>query len=210
MEEFILINKGPYADVYASETTYIKIYNKLEGGELNKMYDYTTKIAHRVPHLVPGILSITKDSNSLTILMEKVEGITLKKFIEEKHTPEEIVKLVASFINTVLSFHDAGYIHGDLHERNIIVKEDLSIILLDFDTVDEYSKENLYESGDCDYLKFYIAVLIFRLDAKDWSIDGIMKLTKNMKVEDVFCHEYNPNVADLLYKMFKIFNWSSC
>ena len=205
VEEYTLVGKGYYADLYEGKTTYKKVYNKLEKEGLVKMYDINRDLFTKIPHLVPKLIDITRGENSVTITMEKVNGITMKKFLEEKHTPDIVKNLITSLIDAVLSFHKAGYLHGDLHEGNIIIKEDLSIILIDFDTTIEYSDEYLDDSGDLDYIRSHITRMIFSINTEEISINKLIKLTRNMRVEDVFCYETDKETATSLYEMFKKF-----
>ena len=204
-EEYTLVGKGYYADLYESKTTYKKVYNKSEKEGLDKMYNINRDLFTKIPHLVPKLIDITRGENSVTITMEKVNGITMKEFLKEKHTPIIVKNLITSLIDAVLSLHKAGYLHGDLHEGNIIIKEDLSIILIDFDTTIEYSDEYLDDSGDLDFLRSHITRMIFSINYKEISINKLIKLTRNMRVEDVFCYETDKETATTLYEMFKKF-----
>lgn len=205
VEEYTLVGSGYYADLYESKTTYKKVYNKSEKEGLDKMYKINRDLFTKIPHLVPKLLDITREENSVTIIMEKVNGITMKKFLKEKHTPIIVKNLITSLIDAVLSFHKAGYLHGDLHEGNIIIKEDLSIVLIDFDTTIEYSDEYLDDSGDLDFLRSHITRMIFSINTEEISINKLIKLTRNMRVEDVFCYETDKETATSLYEMFKKF-----
>lgn len=205
VEEYILVGKGYYADLYEGKTTYKKIYNKLEKKGLDKMYNINRDLAVKIPHLVPKLIDITRRGISVIVIMEKVKGITMKKFLEEKHTPDIVKRVITSLIEAVLSFHKAGYLHGDLHEGNIIIKEDLSIILIDFDTTIEYSDEYLDDSGDLDCIRSHITRMIFSINTEEISINKLIKLTRNMRVEDVFCYETDKETATSLYEMFKKF-----
>lgn len=204
-EEYTLINEGQYADLYEGKTTYKKVYNKLEKEGLDKMYNINRDLFTKIPHLIPKLHLITQEENRVTIIMEKVKGITMKKFLEEKHTSLVVKNLITSLIDAVLSFHKAGYLHGDLHDNNIIIKEDLTTILIDFDTCIEYSDEYLDDSGDLDYIRSHITKMIFPINTGDISVNKLIKLTRHMKVEDVFCYETDRETAISLYEMFKKF-----
>lgn len=205
VEEYTLVGKGYYADLYEGKTTYKKIYNKLGKEGLDKMYNINRDLSLKIPHLVPKLLDITREENSVTIIMEKVKGITMKEFLEEKHTSLVVKNLITSLIDAVLSFHKAGYLHGDLHDSNIIIKEDLTTILIDFDTCIEYSDEYLDDSGDLDCIRSHITRMIFSINTEHISINKLIKLTRHMKVEDVFCYETDRETAISLYEMFKKF-----
>ena len=205
VEEYTLVGKGYYADLYEGKTTYKKIYNKLGKEGLDKMYNINRDLSLKIPHLVPKLLDITREENSVTIIMEKIKGITVKEFLEEKNTPDTVKRVITSLIEAVLSFHKAGYLHGDLHEGNIIIKEDLNIVLIDFDTCTEYSDEYLDDSRDLDCIRSHITRMIFPINTEDISINMLIRLSRNMRVEDVFCYETDKETAIILYEMFKKF-----
>jgi predicted unusual protein kinase regulating ubiquinone biosynthesis (AarF/ABC1/UbiB family) len=203
-EKYTLKLKGPYAEVYESETTYKKVYaGRLEKEDLDRIFNIMKDLDQKIPHLIPKTISIDRTPEGLIIVMEKMRGITMKEFLQKKHNLLETGKIIISLIDAVFAFHNAGYLHSDLHGDNIIIKEDLSIILLDFDLTDKYDVDEIDESGDYDYLKFYVSILIFELDTQKVSINSVEKITKKKKVEDVIGYYTHPEIAHSLFRIFQ-------
>ena len=70
------------------------------------------------------------------VLMDWVNASSLKDYLEShKSSPETIRRLAESFKKMVSDLHQAGISHGDLQHGNIMVKDDGSLILVDYDSM---------------------------------------------------------------------------
>ena len=70
------------------------------------------------------------------VLMDWVNANSLKDYLElYKSSPETIRRLAESFKKMVSDLHQAGISHGDLQHGNILVKDDGSLILVDYDSM---------------------------------------------------------------------------
>lgn len=70
------------------------------------------------------------------VVMEWVNAKTLKKYIADNiYQPSKILDLANSFKNMVSDLHSHHLAHGDLQHGNILVKEDGSIRLVDYDSM---------------------------------------------------------------------------
>lgn len=95
-EKYTLIKNGPYAKVYESKTKYKKVYSIPNITEDNsyyiKKYDNiaTTMIflAKKMPDYVPKVISVSYTVESTTIIMGKIEGITMNDFLLKKEQYE--------------------------------------------------------------------------------------------------------------------------
>jgi RIO-like serine/threonine protein kinase len=207
MEEIYSIKiSDKHARVYESKTTYKKtfLFNSFIK-DLDQMCEMVKDLEQKIPHLVPRTLSVNKNTDNITVIMEKVQGITLGKFLDEKHNIIEISKVVISLVEAVLSFHRAGYVHGDLHGGNILIKQDLSVVLIDFDSIEKYSEANLLKSGDYKFLKCHISMLIFQFGKKYFSVMEILEEAQNKKVEDIVGYDTEPEIAHCLFRLLKKF-----
>ena len=69
------------------------------------------------------------DMENTRIFMEKLEGITLKRFILDNENPKRLEEIAKELGSIVARLHSNHIIHGDLTTSNIIVGSDgLSII----------------------------------------------------------------------------------
>lgn len=70
------------------------------------------------------------------VLMDWVKASPLKEYIQHNlNNPNELRKLAESFKLMVGKFHQAKISHGDLQHGNILVRNDGSIVLVDYDSM---------------------------------------------------------------------------
>ena len=82
------------------------------------------------------------ENNTAYIIMEFVEGITLKQYLKEhgKLTMDEAMPIIVPIIGALEKIHDKGMIHRDVSPSNIMVLPDGRVRLLDFGAVKEVSQ----------------------------------------------------------------------
>jgi len=89
--------------------------------------------------LAPTIHEIWNCKNNAMLIMDRITGITLQAFLKDPtkddSTKTRIIKKVSDAIENL---HLIGIAHGDLHLENIMVKEDESIIFIDFGKSEYY------------------------------------------------------------------------
>lgn len=70
------------------------------------------------------------------VLMDWVEAMPIKKYIEA-HIKDKLKleKLAADFLKMVSDLHKENFSHGDLQHGNIMVRDDGSLILVDYDSM---------------------------------------------------------------------------
>lgn len=168
-------------------------------------------VSKLIPEYVPEIYLKYETNNYTALVMEKINGITLAKYLvsRENHNIDTTFKIISSLCNAVFALHDAKYIHGDLHGNNIMIYDDYKIKLIDFgqsDSIDSISASddspNIY--GDYLCLKYYIARLIFP-KLEESNIVVTIKTIKNFTVEDVIGYDEFPELADKLYNILDSF-----
>jgi RIO kinase 2 len=107
--------------------------------------------------------------NRHCIVMGMIEGTQLAKYRELPH-PEKVLREI--FRNVRKSYVKAGVVHADLSEYNILVKEDIHILIIDwpqFVTVKHPNSEELLKRDLRNVLVFFSR-----------------KFRKNLEFEDVF------------------------
>ena len=85
------------------------------------------------PNIVK-IYDVLLDRRNPVIIMELVEGITLKEYIERSRVlaPDIAASLCVQLMQALRHAHDNGIVHRDIKPQNIIVKADGSIKVMDF------------------------------------------------------------------------------
>lgn len=70
------------------------------------------------------------------VIMDWIEALPFKKYISQSISrPKLLYKLAETFRIMVEELHKAHFAHGDLQHGNIMVKNDGSIILVDYDSM---------------------------------------------------------------------------
>lgn len=79
---------------------------------------------------------VTPQGTQPIVVMDWVDALPLKKYIEQNISrPQTLIKLAESFRTMVGELHKAHFAHGDLQHGNIMVKNDGSIMLVDYDSM---------------------------------------------------------------------------
>ena len=88
------------------------------------------------PHIVK-VIKQTRKRNFLYYLMEYVEGLSLDKWMKENQppSPKQAIKIVKEIAAGLKELHENETIHQDLKPANIIIKPDLTAVILDFGSV---------------------------------------------------------------------------
>ena len=80
-------------------------------------------------------------NNTAYIVMEYLEGITLKQYLRENQriAPEDLIELLVPLIESLDEIHSQGMIHRDISPDNIMVLPDGRIKLMDFGAARDYT-----------------------------------------------------------------------
>ena len=81
-------------------------------------------------------------NNTAYIVMEYLEGITLKQYLRENQriAPEDLIELLVPLIESLDEIHSQGMIHRDISPDNIMVLLDGRIKLMDFGAARDYTE----------------------------------------------------------------------
>lgn len=105
------------------------------------------KILAKFSHL-PGIVDVKdffQENNTAYIVMEYLEGITLKNYIKQQGGKLPVEQVIATLELPMLSLaqmHKAGLIHRDISPDNIMLTANGDMKLLDFGAAREYTAED--------------------------------------------------------------------
>ena len=81
-------------------------------------------------------------NNTAYIVMEYLEGITLKQYLRENQriAPEDLIELLVPLIESLDEIHSQGMIHRDISPDNIMALPDGRIKLMDFGAARDYTE----------------------------------------------------------------------
>ena len=81
-------------------------------------------------------------NNTAYIVMEYLEGITLKRYLRENQriAPEDLIELLVPLIESLDEIHSQGMIHRNISPDNIMVLPDGRIKLMDFGAARDYTE----------------------------------------------------------------------
>ena len=81
-------------------------------------------------------------NNTAYIVMEYLEGVTLKQYLRENKRidAEDLVELLVPLIEALDEIHSQGLIHRDISPDNIMVLPDVRIKLMDFGAARDYTE----------------------------------------------------------------------
>jgi len=101
------------------------------------------------PNIV-NVYDVGEDQGSHFIVMEYIEGINLKEYIEEKGplSPDEAVRITLMICDGLAQAHDKGLIHRDIKPHNIMLTKDGTAKLADFGIARAANSVTITYSGD--------------------------------------------------------------
>ncbi len=112
---------------------------------LDKFVDEAKSLAKF--YSLPGVVSVKdffKENGTGYIVMEYVEGITLKQYLKKeggKLPVFQVLEWVKPLIKSLTQMHEKGIIHRDISPDNIMITPDGEIKLLDFGAARDMSTE---------------------------------------------------------------------
>lgn len=97
------------------------------------------------PHL-PSIIDVIDQDDTYLILMDYVEGRTLKTILDERGAlpQEKVVDWAIQLSSTLMYLHrqDPPIIYRDMKPANVMLKPDGNVVLIDFGTAREYKDDS--------------------------------------------------------------------
>lgn len=94
-------------------------------------------------HIV-GITDIFEENGTIYLVMEFVDGITLKKYIQDNEPMpfDELSSLITPVMRDLIQVHKQGLLHRDISPDNLILGTDNQLHLIDFGSADFESDGN--------------------------------------------------------------------
>lgn len=110
-----------------------------------------TDILKRLQHPnLPSIIDVIDQDDSFIIIMDYIEGRSLKDSLEEYGAlvQEEVIKWARQLCDVLGYLHnsDPPIIYRDMKPANIMLRPDGSVMLIDFGTAREFKEKNLADT----------------------------------------------------------------
>ena len=137
-----------YATREANITSNLTVYEGRDKEYVEKWKSNFIKEARslaKCAHL-PGIVGVKdffQENNTAYIVMEYLEGVTLKEHIKKvggKIPAEQLISSIEPVIRSLQEIHERDLIHRDISPDNIMLLSDGSVKLLDFGAARDYSE----------------------------------------------------------------------
>ncbi|MCR5203037.1 MAG: Stk1 family PASTA domain-containing Ser/Thr kinase [Lachnospiraceae bacterium] len=137
------VGSGGMADVYKAKDTRLNrfVAIKILKNEFSQDAKFVSKFKDEAQSVagisnanIVNVYDVGEDDGLYYIVMELVEGITLKKFIEKKGSLEvsEAVGISIQIAQGIKAAHDNNIIHRDIKPQNIIISKQGKIKVTDF------------------------------------------------------------------------------
>jgi len=138
-----VLGEGGMAVVYLAEhrllhqEVAIKVLNKEYCYNLNikkRFLDEGRKLARLQHENIVRVINLIEQEDTVAIVMEKIEGVTLKELLESygKLEINEIANFLKQMTNALGYVHDQGYVHRDIKPSNFMITNEGKVKLLDF------------------------------------------------------------------------------
>ncbi len=152
-----LIGSGGMGEVYLAEDTDLnrQVAIKFLSTQFSSDQDYKTRFVREAqaaaalnhPHII-HIHEVSEYKNRPYIVMELIEGHTLKEIIrEDPLTLEELIKLFIRICDGLKHAHKAGIIHRDIKTANILIDSNKRPRILDFGLAIVEGSDKITKSG---------------------------------------------------------------
>lgn len=168
-KSFVLIRKlgrGSYSTVYAVIDKFtntkiaLKLFEKNQKIIQNQLELFKNEISVLKQLSHPKIVKLIRpieDANHFGLMLELVDSITLGCFLKRIKVNHEFKKyafdIFKQIVDVVCFCHSKNIFHRDIKTSNILVKKDLSIVLIDFGFAVSHSTDTAMQ-GVCGTLNY--------------------------------------------------------
>ena len=137
------IGEGGMANVYLAEDTILnrRVAVKILRGDLASDEKFVRRFQREAisasslndPNIVE-VYDVGEDDGKYFIVMEYVEGKTLKQLIKKRGslTLPEVIDIMLQLTKAIAHAHESYIIHRDIKPQNVIILEDGTVKIMDF------------------------------------------------------------------------------
>jgi len=142
---FVNRNNTHSGEIYANTGSPQEIFEK---GKYSFLEEARTIAKFSGEAGIVGVRHFFNENNTAYIVMDFLEGMTLKEFIEKNGVlpVDDLLNLMMPMMSALTKIHNQGFIHRDISPDNIMLTNDGGLKLLDFGaarTMSEYDEKSL-------------------------------------------------------------------
>ncbi|MCL2425067.1 MAG: serine/threonine protein kinase [Oscillospiraceae bacterium] len=102
--------------------------------------DSTYKILHALPHPnIPKIYEVIFDNDTVTILEEYIEGLTISDILDSGLYKESgVITIISSLCDALDILHENGIVHRDIKPENVMIDNSGIVKLIDYSAAKIY------------------------------------------------------------------------
>jgi len=89
---------------------------------------------------IAGIYDVVEDKGEILLVMEYIEGATLRQRLTQPISPEEFFDIAAQCGEGLEAAHEKGIVHGDIKPENIMLTPTHRVKILDFGVAKRFSR----------------------------------------------------------------------
>lgn len=130
-------------DIHSSQITINSESSDIEG-KFRKKFKKEAETIMRLEH--PNIVKVFdffEENGTLYYSMEYIDGVSVSDYVKTrgKFNEEQGLELIRVIANTLGYIHDNNELHLDITPRNIMIKKNLQVVLIDFGVSKHYNED---------------------------------------------------------------------
>lgn len=136
----IAMRKAQYEDVVT--VTSIEEKNNYDKGKKRFLDEAQVMARFNKNEGIVKILDFFEANNTAYIVMEYLEGITLKQYLEKYGVIQfrNLIEMMLPLLEALIEIHSQGLIHRDISPDNIMVQHNSKLKLMDFGAARDYTE----------------------------------------------------------------------
>lgn len=114
---------------------------------VKRFIDEARKLAQFKHHNIVQVQDVFEENNTAYMVMEFVEGVTLKDLVERKGklSFDEVIGLANQLLNAVGKVHQKGILHRDIKPDNLLLTDDNRLVLIDFGSARKFAEDKIVD-----------------------------------------------------------------
>jgi serine/threonine protein kinase/Flp pilus assembly protein TadD len=151
------LGAGGMGEVYRAEDTMLRRVVAIKrmssaqgatGGEVSRLLREGQRASALNHPNIASIYDVFEDHGEVMLVMEYVEGVTLRDRLAAPISKEEFIGIAVECANALAAAHEKGILHSDIKPENIMLTPNGHVKLLDFGVARRVAGQNDTTRGD--------------------------------------------------------------